>query len=433
MASTWDRLNQTVKEFHQSHKDLMLGASVELGNGRLLAIMSLKRVSNICLIRIMRDVENEASMMELAAYRGASGQTEAFSELDRLATVASEHMVEAAQSFERYYDNLNLTCSDVALTVTDWQLLMAEAYGLCSLARKAVAEFVLQDQGEILPDVLQRTATALEDSFVSLMLGRSMPHLPAQPSQELYSDVRNLDGLVHNFLDAVRGQTSSGLSGLASSVCSAADGLGEKYLQGGLVADPGWPGRRVRVLFQQAVRAYKVYSSMVQNEAAEMWAAIEEFESAHAQLLSGGGGLTAILPERQDMQAQWDAIEAVWPAYKQAVTTGESTGQIAMTLGQVQTQLQSAVAVFDIPDVIATDTSPWSLGLLCEIGTFPLLLRRLQFLSQSRFHSSSVMRNFCSEDLRGNVWGNGPDLALLLCVRLPLGLPGIGQERFDCT
>ncbi|CAE7509035.1 GABBR2, partial [Symbiodinium necroappetens] len=337
VAMMWERLNGTARS---------------LG-------MTLKRVSNVCLVRAMRLVEDEYSAMEIAAYQVASGDTGAFRTAEMYATAANDHMVEAAFGLERYYDNLNVTCDDVDLPAEDWQLLMEEVYGLCSLTQRAVGEFVLQDQGEILPDVLERTVEDVETSFESLMLGRSVPHLPAQPNQEVFSDVRDLDSLVQDFLEAITSQTMSGLSGLAASVCNAAGELGEKYLQGGLVSSgSNWPGRRAQALFQQIERSNMAFSSMVQNEATAMWEAINGFETTHSNLLNGGDGLPAILPERQDMKLQWEAIDSAWQAYKPAVTSGQGTGQITMTLDAVQAELRAAVPIFSIPDVVIAETSP---------------------------------------------------------------------------
>ena len=363
-SATWGRLNYSAKEFHTSHIELMLGLPAHDGAAGLES-MSLKRVTNICLIRSMRKVEDEFTELELAAYRVAGGQSEAFPDMDRFATAASGDMRLAAQQLETYYDGKNLTCNDVSLTSADWERLMEEAHGLCSLVYKVVGEFVLQDQGEILPDILQATVKEVQDSFNSLMLGRSTPHLVSQPTQALYQEIRSLDILVHDFLDAIAAQNPSGLSGLAGSVCRATDELGKKYLMGGLAADPNWPGQRVQVLFKQMERVNEVFSSMVRNEASAMWAAINQFEASHANLLSGGSGLTEILPERQDMKSSWDSINMAWPDYKEAVTTGQSTGQISMTMGNMQTHLRAAVPVFSAPDVFATPTSPWMLGSHC--------------------------------------------------------------------
>ncbi|CAE7903136.1 GABBR2, partial [Symbiodinium sp. KB8] len=379
VALMWERLNGTARDFHRSHRELMLGtSSTHQGTHRLLQTpgslgMTLKRVSNVCLVRAMRLVEDEYSAMEIAAYQVARGDTGAFRTAEMYATAANDHMVEAAFGLERYYDNFNVTCDDVDLPAEDWQLLMEEVYGLCSLTQRAVGEFVLQDQGEILPDVLERTVEDVETSFESLMLGRSVPHLPAQPNQEVFSDVRDLDSLVQDFLEAITSQTMSGLSGLAASVCNAAGELGEKYLQGGLVSSgSNWPGRRAQALFQQIERSNMAFSSMVQNEATAMWEAINGFETTHSNLLNGGDGLPAILPERQDMKLQWEAIDSAWQAYKPAVTSGQGTGQITMTLDAVQAELRAAVPIFSIPDVVIAETSPWI--FVATFGTMALIL-----------------------------------------------------------
>ena len=361
VGATWERLNTTADEFHASHRELMLGRSPQNDTIPLQAV-SLKRVSNVCLIRNMLRVEDEFQQLQNAAYQVAGGASSAFPGMDRLATSASAAMVTAAQDMERYYDGLNLSCQDETLPAQEWQKLMAEAYNLCSLAHRAVTDYVLQDQGEILPDALQATVSEIEDSLVSLMLGRAAPHLEAQPTQALFQDIRSLDGLVHAFLDAINAQSLSGVSSSAFSICRATDDLGNKYLAGGQAADSNWPGQRVRVLFQQMVRVNEVSSSLVQNEASAMWAAIEEFEAWHSKLHSGGEGLTEIRVERLDMVTQWEAINEAWPPYKEAVTTGRGTGQISMTRDTVETQIKAAVSIFGIPDGIVMESSPWSLG-----------------------------------------------------------------------
>mmetsp|Transcript_32402 Transcript_32402/g.74872 ORF Transcript_32402/g.74872 Transcript_32402/m.74872 type:complete len:1525 (+) Transcript_32402:68-4642(+) len=363
VAQTSQRMNLTASEFHETHQELLLGSS---------RTAELVRVANVCVVAGMRKVSTDFVHLEKEARHVAAGQTEAFPELARLTDLVSMHMSEASDLLARYYDGLNLTCQPVELPVEEWQEMMREAFRLCSLSQKAVGDFVLAGQGELLEDALDIAVGLVNSSLKDLMLGRAEPFLPSQPNQALYDRVLGLEALLGDFVQAIGGDRVAPMTAAAETLCVSSLALGGKYREAGIVADETWPGMRVEALQSQRVTANKAFNAAVQNAATEMYSRIQEFESRHEQLRTGGDGVGEILPERQDMLSQWDGINAAWSAYRQAMTAGQSATEMTLTLTELEKRIDSAVPVFATPDPVVKEGSP--VVFVATYGTMGLIL-----------------------------------------------------------
>mmetsp|Transcript_18980 Transcript_18980/g.44230 ORF Transcript_18980/g.44230 Transcript_18980/m.44230 type:complete len:1510 (+) Transcript_18980:51-4580(+) len=373
VADNLDRMNATALGFRSTHLELVLGDGDEL-----------RQVTNVCLVHEMRIVADNFENLEMYSRRVAAGVHEAFAETARLTDEMSVQMQRARGLLERYYSGQNLTCMALDQDAMEWQALMIEAYRMCSLAHRATADFVLAGAGELVQDALELSMKAVNSSQKDLMLGRTTPYLPTQPNQALYNLILSLEPLLGDFSKAADTGRARAITSAAAALCTRTQTMAGRYLESGIEVEPTWPGERVQALQKQLVSANKAFSAAVQSAATDMYNAIEEFESIHMDLHDGGNGLPVILPERQDLMAEWEATDSVWQRLKRAMTSGQSTSEMTMTLKDLENQLARAVPAFSTPDVINEASSPWfflatygSMGvILCTCSCFGCYMYR---------------------------------------------------------
>ena len=189
------------------------------------------------------------------------------------------------------------------------------------------------------------------------MLGYFDPRLPAPPSETSYSLVLQVEVAVLSFHEAAAIPNLRTAASTAVGVCEAAQVLATRYTQEGVAAHKDWAGARAEVANWQRALAAEALGFAAGEAAGALSEATAEFEAAHRILHDGGGGISEIIPERQDLLQVWREIDAAWAKFK-IETQGQNIGSMAASFDELDALLTSAVPLFGIADVPNPPTSP---------------------------------------------------------------------------
>jgi len=358
-AENWIHLNASCETFLETHSQLLLGAEATD------TTQALPALSDVCVIKRMREVGDLYAQLQRAALTVARGSLPELENVNRLNGLATDAMFHASEA-------LLATCtnSTEGTSPVSWLGLHQAAAEMARLSQDASSSFILAHQGgggNVF--LLESSALQVEASRQRLLFGSFSPHVAAPPTQALLDQVLgSLDPAARSFRQAL--DETNILAAVASGgdLLVAAESLQERYLSGAQRSNPDWPGARVDVAIGQMTLASRVRKEALlqvydfRTTGDELTAAINDFEIAHRQLKDGGGGLVAVITERADLLAQWEKVDEAWLVFKErALATGtEDLWKLEDALIALNAELAAALPLYGIQDVKAPEGFPWT-------------------------------------------------------------------------
>ncbi|CAE7409221.1 Scube3 [Symbiodinium sp. KB8] len=353
-----DELNHTRAAFHVGCEVLLQGATAEEAG------TDLRPVEDVCIVRAMASVARSFHLLEqesLAVVGGAG--SEGLRRMMALSTEGISHMALASDFLLKYYANQSsVTCQDPLLSTTEWLQLIEHISLLAGLGEDASSAYMLTDGSksnnqEAVASKIQEMASALRD----MKFGAADAPLPPPPTQELFDKSTNgLHNALESFRMALLGVDRSAVLASCDDFLSQVHRMEADYVQAARATHPRWPGSRVRVASWQTVLAKKIFkeSWLPTNlkRPGVLAATVTEFDTAHQRLRHGGGGLSGISNERQDLYQQWQKVDDLWSDLKQHVTGQTSSAEIMRaTLQQLEQELHILVSLCGVVDPPATE------------------------------------------------------------------------------
>lgn len=361
-------LNASRDSFVATHHLLLLGSPAQN------TTPAVPKRSQLCIIRLMHEVDELYQQLQEAALAVASGSFAKVSDLDRLNPLAQEAMAAASKALvDGVYDN---NTGEVELHA--WLEVHQEAADLARLSQDATAAFILaQQEGGGRFSSLNAVAHDVESSLHRLMFGSWVPHVASPPTQALLDYILStLRPILERFESALAGTDVLSVEAAGVSLLSAAEALQAKYVRGAMEADPSWPGARVDMLVSQAALASKVLKEALMHlygfrkTEVELRSAIDEFQRSHEHLKAGGGGLEPVIQERKDILDQWDRIDQAWLSLKSHAfsVSSEDTWRVEDAMAGVVSEIQVAVPLYGMEDVEAPESFPWTTAIYTSVG-----------------------------------------------------------------
>eukprot|EP00913_Durusdinium_trenchii_P012164 g11425.t1 len=152
---SWERLNETRRDFLSTHWKLLLGApatetypkarGVAVGPVepvRSRATGQVEKTKNVCIVQQMFHVLKDFELLEIAALEVARGDAQKLQEVVELEPLAVKEMKVAM----RQYSGFNITCDDLSYTDDEWEGLVGEMGKFRALTQEAAVEFILTNE-----------------------------------------------------------------------------------------------------------------------------------------------------------------------------------------------------------------------------------------------------------------------------------------------
>ncbi|CAE7862833.1 unnamed protein product [Symbiodinium microadriaticum] len=211
-------LNASRDSFVATHHLLLLGSPAQN------TTPAVPKRSQLCIIRLMHEVDELYQQLQEAALAVAYGSFAKVSDLDRLNPLAQEAMAAASKALvDGVCDN---NTGEVELHA--WLEVHQEAADLARLSQDATAAFILaQQEGGGRFSSLNAVAHDVESSLHRLMFGSWVPHVASPPTQALLDYILStLRPILERFESALAGTDVLSVEAAGVSLLSAAEAWG---------------------------------------------------------------------------------------------------------------------------------------------------------------------------------------------------------------
>ncbi|CAE7240450.1 unnamed protein product, partial [Symbiodinium necroappetens] len=211
----WLALNASRDSFVATHHLLLLGSPAQN------TTPAVPKRSQLCIIRLMHEVDEFYQQLQEAAVAVAYGSFAKVSDLDRLNPLAQEAMAAASKALvDGVCDN---NTGEVELHA--WLEVHQEAADLARLSQDATAAFILaQQEGGGRFSSLDAVAHDVESSLHRLMFGSWVPHVASPPTQALLDYILStLRPILERFESALAGTDVLSVEAAGVSLLGAAE------------------------------------------------------------------------------------------------------------------------------------------------------------------------------------------------------------------
>jgi len=353
-------MNETRAQFHRVHWELLKGSTAQASHRRAAAAPAadapaadpIPRTTRVCLIQQMKNVSDHFETLEEAVLKVAAGSINEIEVLiveNPTTYVAMDDAVKMYTAFaapedltgsEGDYvkdkrDEADKMCTAIMdslhISNKERKETVVKSVQMQTLLEQAQAEYLLASATSLNSDKLQLESTVedLQHWVDYFVYGKGKYHIPAPPSQELFDQMMELeaswDDLKPKFaIQSSRRLSAAEISNSSESMTSHADKALASYMTLA-EEDEDLPLQRLYVasnqlkLLQKMTKEALLSRLRLSGAREDLSLTINEFEKAQDRLKNGGGGIQAIIPEREDLSALHGSVEDEWATFKTAV------------------------------------------------------------------------------------------------------------------
>jgi len=362
-------LNETRAQFTQTHWQLLLGA---ISDG-------IQPTTDVCTIQQMKAAADRFTELEKACIASALGSDTAISELMVLTSSATD----ATEAAANYYARISTSCEEPSRSFEEWSETIKEIGNFRALTQTVSYQLISPEGGA----EAQVTMSDMETSVKNLLFGSfESGSVPSPQTQDLVTTFSHLMDRFTDYQATLQGRRLSvdidKVTLESNKLTEEAESISEKVL---LVARPAVPDhispenalRRINIASRQIMLAHMIYkASHLQNlgkgSPDSLAAAKASFTQNHMNLLDGGDGLHAVIPEREDLLAQWDAVDGAYQKFVSNIDNPMTADmETIASLNSLVEELDQALLLYSILDPYVPPKPPrfpWTSIIMMVLG-----------------------------------------------------------------
>jgi len=406
-------MNETRDQFHARHWELLRGAP---GTEKYAPIPPTSR---ICLIQQMKNVSDHFDTLEEAILKVAGGSVDDIETLiveNPTTYLAMDDAVKLYTAFaaptdkslfedkdpseweyiEAKRSEAEQMCTAIVdslhISTDEWRQTVVKSVQMQALLEQAQALYLMAASGmDSYRPQLENTVEDLQHWVNYFVYGKGKYFIPAPPSQELFDEMRELEGAWDNFKPILATMPSSSsrrlaATDIATKALNVTTNMSRASTSYMALAeqDTQVPVQRLYIASNRQILLQKMTKEalMVRQGATEaqddLSQTIAEFEEAQATLRDGGNGIQAIIPEREALLALQDKVDSAWAEFKLAVEDTESDAVDMMTkLAGVSKAVDESISEFGELDPVVPpkpEPFPWTSVIFAMIGFIVLVV-----------------------------------------------------------
>jgi len=279
----------------------------------------------------------------------------------------------------------------LVISTKEWKETVVKSVQMQTLLEQAQAEYLLQSVTSMSTDKLQleRTVEEMQQWVNFFVYGKGMFYIPAAPSQELFDQMKELEGTWDTFKPKLQSESrrlaATDIGTEAADMTKQTSSAVTEYMS--LAGqDEEVPVQRLYIASNQKRLLQKMTKEALvtrlgtaeakEDSRAVLTQTITEFENAQGTLRNGGGGIQGIIPEREDLIELQDKVDSAWTAFKLAVeeVADDSTSDLTdmkTKLADVSKQVDEAIPAFGEPDPFVPEKPPpfpWTVLIFAIMG-----------------------------------------------------------------
>eukprot|EP00913_Durusdinium_trenchii_P031008 g29041.t2 len=279
-----------------------------------------------------------------------------------------DQVIAGYEEVKGYYNQAGIPCSNRTYNLPEWEGLVFAVGRLRALTQEASADFILSTQGV---NVERSIASMIRFTAAFRSLAYGDDQLPSPPTQQAVNKILNTvkPAYDHVFNAAAASNVQNFLI-QADAVASKCAEIKSMYFNEAQSSLSEFPVQRLEAALDQMYRVNRVVKLALMNiyqlttTSNTLSQSISEFERVHKDMKEGGGGLPEIVSQREDLLAQWDAVDSAWQRLRSLLLT-QSAGDVQNLLDAKMATLQDLVEIdvlaelFSVPDPGVLETFPW--------------------------------------------------------------------------
>lgn len=363
---SWERLNETRRDFLSTHWKLLLGAPATE------TYPKVEKTKNVCIVQQMFHVLKDFELLEIAALEVARGDAQKLQEVVELEPLAVKEMKVAM----RQYSGFNITCDDLSYTDDEWEGLVGEMGKFRALTQEAAVEFILTNEFNGSSDLL--LGDLVLESEKRIKFGSRSPIVPPPYSQKVLEQfIEEIDPTLLDFMDALKSADSLRVVAGSISLMKQVDKIKKEFLRKAGASNPSLPIGRIDVASKQIMLTHKIFKeklimmSTLNATGISLETSLAEFEANQRYLRDGGNGLDAVILHRFDIFKEYDKVMAKWQVYKDTILEKRADIESIQTaLRELIVELEIALQLYTIPDDPLRAEMQWSILAYTLIGVF---------------------------------------------------------------
>jgi len=403
-------MNETITQFHQRHWELLKGAP------GTVKYDPIPETSRICMIQQMKNVSDHFDVLEEAVRKVAAGSIDdievlivenpptyvAMDDAVKMYTAFAAPTDKSLFKLESEFDYVTAKLGEaeqmctaimdsLVISTKEWKETVVKSVQMQTLLEQAQAEYLLQSVTSMSTDKLQleRTVEEMQQWVNFFVYGKGMFYIPAAPSQELFDQMKELEGTWDTFKPKLQSESrrlaATDIGTEAADMTKQTSSAVTEYMS--LAGqDEEVPVQRLYIASNQKRLLQKMTKEALvtrlgtaeakEDSRAVLTQTITEFENAQGTLRNGGGGIQGIIPEREDLIELQDKVDSAWTAFKLAVeeVADDSTSDLTdmkTKLADVSKQVDEAIPAFGEPDPFVPEKPPpfpWTVLIFAIMG-----------------------------------------------------------------
>ncbi|CAK9117451.1 unnamed protein product [Durusdinium trenchii] len=330
--------------------------------------------NDVCFIRKMRTIYSSFVTLENLAQEVRSAGTSSLAEIPQFV----DQVIAGYEEVKGYYNQGSIPCSNRTYNLPEWEGLVFAVGRLRALTQEASADFILSTQGV---NVERSIASMIRFTAAFRSLAYGDDQLPSPPTQQAVNKILNTvkPAYDHVFNAAAASNVQNFLI-QADAVASKCAEIKSMYFNEAQSSLSEFPVQRLEAALDQMYRVNRVVKLALMNiyqlttTSNTLSQSISEFERVHKDMKEGGGGLPEIVSQREDLLAQWDAVDSAWQRLRSLLLT-QSAGDVQNLLDAKMATLQEIdvlAELFSVPDPGVLETFPWMFVAYGLMGAFLL-------------------------------------------------------------